>query len=68
MYSSFYNLIYSAIHISNSMFDDSLYEFFQSTYVEERGKLNIFREFDERMIWTSESVPLMASYNKGLNF
>lgn len=37
----------------------------QSTYTEERGKLNVFKEFDERTIWTSDSVPIMASYNKG---
>ncbi|XP_059457851.1 anaphase-promoting complex subunit 1 [Corylus avellana] len=37
----------------------------QSTYIEERGKLNIMKEFDERTIWTSDQIPLMASYNKG---
>ncbi|KAK1572161.1 hypothetical protein Q3G72_028403 [Acer saccharum] len=37
----------------------------QSTYIEERGKLNIMKDFDERTIWTSEQIPLMASYNKG---
>ncbi|KAK4436500.1 Anaphase-promoting complex subunit [Sesamum alatum] len=37
----------------------------QITYIEERGKLNLMREFDERTIWTSDWVPLMASYNKG---
>ncbi|XAR71917.1 hypothetical protein NMG60_11018371 [Bertholletia excelsa] len=37
----------------------------QSTYIEERGKLNIMKEFDERTIWTSDRVSLMASYNKG---
>ncbi|KAL3521232.1 hypothetical protein ACH5RR_019381, partial [Cinchona calisaya] len=37
----------------------------QPTYIEERGKLNIIKEFDERTIWTSDCVPLMASYNKG---
>lgn len=42
------------------------YGLLQSTYVEERGKLNVMREFDERTIWTGECVPLMASYNKGL--
>ncbi|CAH9139623.1 unnamed protein product [Cuscuta epithymum] len=36
----------------------------QLTYVEERGKLNIMNEFDERTIWTGECVPLMASYNR----
>lgn len=34
-------------------------------YIEERGKLNIMRDFDERTIWTSDQIPLMASYNKG---
>lgn len=37
----------------------------QCTYIEERGKLNIMRDFDERTIWTSDQIPLMASYNKG---
>ncbi|KAB1217628.1 Anaphase-promoting complex subunit 1 [Morella rubra] len=37
----------------------------QLTYIEERGKLNIMKEFDERTIWTSDQIPLMASYNKG---
>ncbi|PON86586.1 Anaphase-promoting complex subunit [Trema orientale] len=37
----------------------------QLTYIEERGKYNIMKEFDETTIWTSEQVPLMASYNKG---
>ncbi|KAA3482027.1 anaphase-promoting complex subunit 1 isoform X1 [Gossypium australe] len=36
----------------------------QSIYIEERGKLNIMRDFDERTIWTSDLIPLMASYNK----
>ncbi|XVF84048.1 hypothetical protein PTKIN_Ptkin16aG0543300 [Pterospermum kingtungense] len=36
----------------------------QSFYIEERGKLNTMRDFDERTIWTSERIPLMASYNK----
>ncbi|XP_059654080.1 anaphase-promoting complex subunit 1 isoform X2 [Cornus florida] len=37
----------------------------QCTYIEERGKLNIMKEFDERTIWTSDHIPLMASYSKG---
>ncbi|XP_050212163.1 anaphase-promoting complex subunit 1 isoform X2 [Mercurialis annua] len=37
----------------------------QSIYIEERGKLSIIKDFDERTIWTSDQVPLMASYNKG---
>ncbi|GFP97654.1 anaphase-promoting complex subunit 1 [Phtheirospermum japonicum] len=40
----------------------------QITYCEERGKLNVMWEFDERTIWTSDSVPLMASYNKAKHF
>ncbi|XP_010423455.1 PREDICTED: anaphase-promoting complex subunit 1 isoform X1 [Camelina sativa] len=35
------------------------------TYVEERGKLNIMKDYDERTIWTSDHLPLMTSYNKG---
>ncbi|RDY02269.1 Anaphase-promoting complex subunit 1, partial [Mucuna pruriens] len=37
----------------------------QPTFIEERGKLNMMKEYDERTIWTSDHVPLMASYNKG---
>ncbi|XP_061351686.1 anaphase-promoting complex subunit 1 [Gastrolobium bilobum] len=34
-------------------------------FIEERGKLNMMKEYDEKTIWTSDQVPLMASYNKG---
>ncbi|KAK7300517.1 hypothetical protein RJT34_11363 [Clitoria ternatea] len=37
----------------------------QPTFIEERGKLNIMKEYDEKTIWTNDRVPLMASYNKG---
>lgn len=37
----------------------------QPAYIEERGKLNVMKEFDERTIWTSDQIPLMASYNRG---
>ncbi|TKY56881.1 Anaphase-promoting complex subunit 1 [Spatholobus suberectus] len=37
----------------------------QPTFIEERGKLNMMKEYDEKTIWTSDQVPLMASYNKG---
>ncbi|GMN41281.1 hypothetical protein TIFTF001_010497 [Ficus carica] len=37
----------------------------QLTYIEERGKYNIMKEFDETTIWTSDQIPVMASYNKG---
>ncbi|OVA02727.1 Anaphase-promoting complex subunit 1 [Macleaya cordata] len=37
----------------------------QATYVEERGQLSMMKDFDERTIWTSDAIPLMASYNKG---
>ncbi|KAK4776978.1 hypothetical protein SAY86_005666 [Trapa natans] len=33
-------------------------------YIEERGKVNIMKDFDERTIWTSDQIHLMASYNK----
>ncbi|KAL2665396.1 hypothetical protein AAZX31_02G241900 [Glycine max] len=35
------------------------------TFIEERGKLNMMKEYDEKTIWTSDQVPVMASYNKG---
>ncbi|KAH0895291.1 hypothetical protein HID58_044859 [Brassica napus] len=34
-------------------------------YLEERGKLNIMRDYDERTIWSSDRLSLMTSYNKG---
>ncbi|CAN8257090.1 unnamed protein product [Cochlearia groenlandica] len=37
----------------------------EPTYLEERGKLNIMKDYDERTIWTSDRLPLMTSYNKG---
>ncbi|WCJ19904.1 Anaphase-promoting complex subunit 1 [Euphorbia peplus] len=37
----------------------------QSTYIEERGKLSLMKDYDERTIWTSHQIPLMASFNKG---
>ncbi|KAF7837561.1 anaphase-promoting complex subunit 1 isoform X1 [Senna tora] len=48
---------------SHLIFMDTLDE--QPTFIEERGKLNIMKEYDEKTIWTSDLVPLMASYNKG---
>ncbi|KAJ4825076.1 hypothetical protein Tsubulata_040463 [Turnera subulata] len=37
----------------------------QPTCIEEREKLSIMKDYDERTIWTSDQVPLMASYNRG---
>ncbi|KAH7677904.1 Anaphase-promoting complex subunit 1 protein [Dioscorea alata] len=37
----------------------------QATYIEERGKWSTMKDFDERIIWTSDIMPLMASYHKG---
>ncbi|KAJ4911668.1 Anaphase-promoting complex subunit 1 [Raphanus sativus] len=34
-------------------------------YLEERGKLNIMKDYDERTIWSSNLFPLLTSYNKG---
>ncbi|KAJ0233773.1 Anaphase-promoting complex subunit 1 [Hirschfeldia incana] len=34
-------------------------------YLEERGKLNIMKDYDERTIWSSDLFPLLTSYNKG---
>ncbi|GMH15411.1 hypothetical protein Nepgr_017252 [Nepenthes gracilis] len=36
----------------------------QPAYTEERGNLKVLRDFDERTIWTSERVPLMASFSR----
>jgi hypothetical protein len=35
------------------------------TYVDERDRLTILKDFDEKVIWTSDVIPLMASYHKG---
>uniref|UniRef100_A0A804Q002 Anaphase-promoting complex subunit 1 n=1 Tax=Zea mays TaxID=4577 RepID=A0A804Q002_MAIZE len=37
----------------------------QATYVEEKDKLTMMRDFDEKTIWTSDVIPLIASYHKG---
>lgn len=37
----------------------------QATYFEERGRLNVMKDFDEKTLWTSDIIPLMASYHKG---
>ncbi|CAI0443752.1 unnamed protein product [Linum tenue] len=37
------------------------------TFVEERGKWSIMKDLDEKTIWTSDRIPLMASYNRGLS-
>lgn len=39
----------------------------QPVYVDERGELKIMKDFDERTIWTSDRVPLIASHNRGFN-
>ncbi|KAK8947459.1 Anaphase-promoting complex subunit 1 [Platanthera zijinensis] len=36
----------------------------QATYIEERGKLTAMKDYEERIIWTSDVIPLMTSYNK----
>ncbi|XP_020578138.1 anaphase-promoting complex subunit 1 isoform X2 [Phalaenopsis equestris] len=36
----------------------------QATYIEERGKLTVMKDYEERTIWTSDVIPLMTSYNK----
>ena len=28
----------------------------------------MMKDFDEKTIWTSDTIPLMASYHKGLHF
>ncbi|XP_047093985.1 anaphase-promoting complex subunit 1 isoform X1 [Lolium rigidum] len=37
----------------------------QATYFEERSRLSMMKDFDEKTIWTSDILPLMASYHKG---
>jgi len=37
----------------------------QATYFEEKEKLTMMKDFDEKTIWTSDTIPLMASYHKG---
>ncbi|KAL6865049.1 hypothetical protein ACP4OV_016200 [Aristida adscensionis] len=37
----------------------------QVTYLEERDSLTMMTDYDEKTIWTSDMIPLMASYHKG---
>uniref|UniRef100_A0A7N0U9Q1 Anaphase-promoting complex subunit 1 n=1 Tax=Kalanchoe fedtschenkoi TaxID=63787 RepID=A0A7N0U9Q1_KALFE len=37
----------------------------QSLLIEERGKLSMMKEFNEKTIWTSDLIPFMASYHEG---
>uniref|UniRef100_A0A0D9WFG5 Anaphase-promoting complex subunit 1 n=1 Tax=Leersia perrieri TaxID=77586 RepID=A0A0D9WFG5_9ORYZ len=37
----------------------------QVTYFEEKGRFDTMKDFDEKTIWTSDNIPLMASYHKG---
>uniref|UniRef100_J3M678 Anaphase-promoting complex subunit 1 n=1 Tax=Oryza brachyantha TaxID=4533 RepID=J3M678_ORYBR len=37
----------------------------QATYFDERGRLDVMKDFDEKAIWTSDIIPVMASYHKG---
>lgn len=33
--------------------------------MKDKGKLLTMRDFDEKIIWTCDSIPLVASYSKG---
>lgn len=37
----------------------------QAFFVQEKGRLTSMKDYDERTIWTSDTIPLMASYHKG---
>lgn len=37
----------------------------QSISMKDNGKLVTMRDFDEKIIWTCDSIPLVASYSKG---
>ncbi|KAG9443865.1 hypothetical protein H6P81_015205 [Aristolochia fimbriata] len=37
----------------------------QAIFLDEKGKLSIMKDFDEKTIWTSDTIPLVASYHKG---
>ncbi|CAM8913570.1 unnamed protein product [Rhodiola kirilowii] len=37
----------------------------QSLLIEERCKLSVMKEFNEKTIWTSDLIPFMASYHEG---
>ncbi|XP_068662507.1 anaphase-promoting complex subunit 1 isoform X2 [Aristolochia californica] len=37
----------------------------QAIFLDEKGKFSIMKDFDEKTIWTSDSIPLVASYHKG---
>ncbi|KAG0483613.1 hypothetical protein HPP92_011697 [Vanilla planifolia] len=34
------------------------------TYVEERGKLTVMKDYEERTIWTSDVIPLVTTYHE----
>ncbi|KAL8144559.1 hypothetical protein V2J09_017591 [Rumex salicifolius] len=54
------NLASSSSHvILNNPLEDP-----QPTYIKERGTFRVIKDFDEITIWTSDCIPLMASYNK----
>ncbi|CAN1174838.1 Anaphase-promoting complex subunit 1 [Linum perenne] len=54
-----------AVIMSSHLILKDLFDEPQPTCVEERGKWNIMKDLEERTIWTSDRVPLMASYNRG---
>lgn len=55
---------YGALVSSHLLLRDPL-EGLQLTFIEERGKLNVIKEYDDKTIWTSDCIPLMATYNRG---
>ncbi|KAJ8769461.1 hypothetical protein K2173_002951 [Erythroxylum novogranatense] len=53
------------ITVSSHLILKDMLEDPEPTYFEERVKLSTMKDFDERTIWTSDQIPLMATYNRG---
>ncbi|CAN0909752.1 Anaphase-promoting complex subunit 1 [Linum grandiflorum] len=62
---SVYGIKNEAVTVSSHFILKDLLEEPQPTCIEERGKWNIMKDLEERTIWTSDQIPLMASYNRG---
>ncbi|GAB2272646.1 hypothetical protein Dimus_007470 [Dionaea muscipula] len=50
--------------ISSHLILNGLMEEPQNIYIKESGSLKVMKDFDERTIWTSDCVPLVASFNR----
>ncbi|XP_058110276.1 anaphase-promoting complex subunit 1 isoform X2 [Magnolia sinica] len=63
--SSSHNVVGDASTMSSHLILKHPLEEPQVVFVNENGELSSMKDFDERIIWTSDTIPLMASYHKG---